>query len=137
MSVKHCLDTSAQKLIAFLDKNRIEERFHFPFSYSFPRNCCEGVSLIFRYLAFDKYGLDVEVLRGRKRNHETHFWNLTSGGLIYDLTCSQFPRTKPVIGLLTSPTWNRFSHDVKVYSNEWHVERTEVIAAYRDGVIPF
>lgn len=120
-----------------MEENRNDGRFRFPFSYSYPQNCCEGVSLIFRYLALEKHGLDIEVWRGRKRSGEIHFWNVTSGGLIYDLTCSQFPKTKPVIGKFVSATSARFRHEIMVYRTEDHIERDLVVSAYRTEIIPF
>ena len=137
MFVKRSLDASALLLIAFMEENRINDGFNFPFSYSYPRNCCEGVSLIFRYLALEKYKLDVAVWRGRKKSGEMHFWNVTDGGLIYDLTCNQFPKTSLVIGAFASATSNRFRHEVIIHQGEEHVERDAVVAAYRAGMIPF
>lgn len=135
--VKLSLDASALRLMAFMEENRTDQRFRFPFSYSYPRNCCEGVSLIFRYLAFEKYGFDIAVWRGRKRSGEMHFWNVTTGGLIYDLTCSQFAKTKPVIGCFSSATSNRFRAEIIPIYAEGHVERADVVSAYRSGIIPF
>lgn len=124
-------------LIAFMEKNRFEKLFKFPFSYSYPTNCCEGASLIFRYLSLEKYDIDVEVWRGKKPNGEMHFWNVTRGGLIYDLTAHQFPREKAIIGKRTSVTANRFRSDVVLYRDERNLERDQVVAAYRDSLIPF
>lgn len=135
--MKRSLDASALTLIAFMEENRVDDRFRFPFSYSYPRNCCEGVSLIFRYLASEKYGLDVEVWRGRKRSGEMHFWNVTAGGLIYDLTCSQFAKAEPVIGKFISATSTRFRHETIVHRAENHIERDMVVSAYRAGIVPF
>lgn len=135
--IKRTLDASAVTLMAFMECNRNKRRFSFPFSYSYPQNACEGVSLIFRYLTLEKYGLNVEVWRGRDRTGEMHFWNVTSGGLIYDLTCSQFANTDAVIGKFVSTTSTRFKNEITVYRAEDHIERDVVVSAYRAGIIPF
>ncbi len=130
------LNRSARKLLAFLERNLEEEVFEYPFSHSFPRNCCESVSLILAYLFEEKYCLDnVRIIKGTKRGHEHHLW-VTVGDLIYDLTAHQFPRRRPIIGVyyhrlpLSYPDW-------EIEKGRDFVDREEVVRLFRNGVIPF
>ncbi|XHS01426.1 hypothetical protein ACFB49_30310 [Sphingomonas sp. DBB INV C78] len=78
---------SARALVAFLDANVKTRTLRYTYHFWFPRNCCEGASIIFKYLLEEKYGLaDARVIRGTDpRNGERHFW-VRAGGLAYDLT---------------------------------------------------
>ncbi|TNC98618.1 MAG: Uncharacterized protein FD119_89 [Stygiobacter sp.] len=130
------LDRSARELLGFLERNVEEEVFKYPFSHSFPRICCESVSLILTYLLEEKYRLDnVRIIKGTTRGHEHHLWVMV-GDLIYDLTAHQFPRRKPIIGALC--------HRLPLSYPDWEVEegrdfvnRDEVVRLFRNGVIPF
>ncbi|APR53174.1 hypothetical protein CA223_04395 [Sphingomonas koreensis] len=135
--LKPGIDASALLLLDFLERNRAEEHFEFPFSFSFPRNACESVSLILTYLIEEKYGLDtVEIIKGTKpKKHEHHFW-VKVGDWQYDLTAHQFGQRKPIIGV--------FAHQLFLSYPEWgiergrdFVERDAVLELYRAGVIPF
>ena len=96
--LKAQISQSARVLIDFLTENSATDAFEFPFSHSYPRNCCESVSMIFSYLLEEKYGLrDITIIRGTKpRLHEHHFW-VRAAGLLYDLTAHQFPRRRPIL----------------------------------------
>lgn len=130
------LDGSAGRLMAFLEANRAAEAFKFPFSYSYPRNCCESVSLILTYLLEEKYSLtNVVVIKGTKpRKHEHHFWVMV-GNLCYDLTAHQFPKRKPIIGVLAHSLFFSFS-EWKIEHGRDFVNREEVLSLYRAGIIP-
>lgn len=131
------IDGSVDRLMAFLEANRAAEIFEFPFSYSYPRNCCESVSLILAYLLEEKYSLtDVAVIKGtRPRKHEHHFWVMV-GDLCYDLTAHQFPKRKPIIGLLAHPLFFSFP-EWKIELGRDLVNREEVLSLHRAGIIPF
>ena len=131
------IDYSATTLLAFLERNRSERIFDYPFGYSYPKNCCESVSLILTYLLEEKYKLDnVRVFKGSKVcGYEHHFWVMV-GDWIYDLTAHQFAGHDPKIGVLADPLF--FSYpDWSVEQSRDFVDRACVIAAYRRGVLPF
>lgn len=134
---KNDVDASATKLVAFLDANRSETIFKFPHSFSFPRNCCQGVSLLFLYLTEEKYGIESGLLiKGTKpRKWEHHFW-VRIGFFLYDLTCHQFDRTKPLIGKLSCSLHDRFPQQV-VDQDRSHIDRVKVVCGYHQGIIPF
>lgn len=103
------LDRSARALLAFLERNRQERIFDYPFGYSYPQNCCESVSLILTYLLEAKYGLDnVQIIKGTNHRHEHHLWVMV-GDLIYDLTAQQFVgKTPSSVCLLIPSSWTPF-----------------------------
>lgn len=111
--------------------------FEFPFSRSYPRNCCESVSMIFSYLLEDKYGLmDVTIIRGTKpRLYEHHFW-VWAAGCLYDLTAHQFPGQRPILGVERHALFASFPEH-RVIHEHGFVDREQVLALYRAGVIPF
>ena len=84
------LDRSANKLLTFLEANRVEDVLLYPFSHSYPNNCCESVSLILTYLLEEKYRLNnVMIVKGTKRDAcEQHFW-AGVGKPYYDLTATK------------------------------------------------
>jgi hypothetical protein len=132
------IDRSAQKLLKFLEANAYEEFFRFPFSHSYPRNCCESVSLILTYLLEEKYRLDsVKIVKGTKLDvYEHHFW-VTVGQLHYDLTAHQFAGHKPIIGTLSDKLFSDVFPDWEVEYGREFVERDDVLGSFRAGVIPF
>lgn len=134
---KEAIDASARALLEFLHRNRSEKLLRYPFSFSYPQNCCESVSLILTYLLEEKYELDnVTIIKGTKpRKHQHHLWVMV-GALNYDLTAHQFPRRKPIIGVLAHSFFFTFP-DWKVEYGRDFVAREEIIALYREGVIPF
>ena len=95
---------SASNLVDFLERNKTTEEFVFPFSHSYPRNCCESVSVLFYHLAAVKYpSAKVRIVRGINARDENHFW-LEVDGLIFDLTSHQFETIQaPIIGAKTNP----------------------------------
>lgn len=128
---------SARLLMAFLERNRQERRLRYPFSLSYPHNCCESVSLIFIFLLEEKYGLtDAVLFMGANNRDERHFW-VGVGPFFYDLTAHQFDGYEPVIG-----SW---VHELALNEfPEWSIEapreivdRDRVIELYRSGVIQF
>lgn len=137
VDLKAQISQSACILIDFLTENRATEVFEFPFSHSYPRNCCESVSMIFSYLLEDKYGLpDVTIIRGTKpRLHEHHFW-VRAAGLLYDLTAHQFPRRRPILGLERHALFASFPEHRAIHEYGF-VDREEVLALHRADVIPF
>lgn len=135
-TTKADLDRSALTLLGFLELNLAEEVFEYPFSHSFPRNCCESVSLILTYLFEEKYGLDdVRIVKGTKRGYEHHLWVMV-GDLIYHLTAHQFPRRKPIIGALSHPLPLSYP-DWEYEEGRDFVDREEVVRLFLSGVIPF
>ncbi|HEX7711878.1 MAG TPA: hypothetical protein VF418_13175 [Sphingomonadaceae bacterium] len=131
------LDRSARALLAFLARNLEERLFDYPFGSSYPKNSCESVSLILTYLLEEKYRLgNVRIIKGTNRRHEHHLW-VMAGDLIYDLTAHQFPGREPVIGALADEFLLDEYPDWSVETNRDFVDRDEVIALYRAGVIPF
>jgi hypothetical protein len=137
MTNKSEIERSIRGLMAFLERNKQDAIFEFPFSYSYPRNCCESVSLILTYLLEEKYGLrNVVVMKGTKpRKHEHHFW-IRVGDFHYDLTAHQFPRRRPIVGVLAHSLFFSFA-EWEVEHGRDFVERDAVIALYRAGAIPF
>lgn len=136
-ATKANLDRSARALLAFLARNLQERLFDYPFGSSYPKNNCESVSLIFTYLLEEKYQLgNVRIIKGTNRRHEHHLWVL-AGDLIYDLTAHQFPSREPVIGALADKFLLDEYPDWSVEPKRDFVDRNEVIALYRAGVIPF
>lgn len=136
--MKADLDRSARRLLAFLEQNRRKEIFRYPFSRSYPENCCESVSLILVYLIEEKYGLpDVRIIRGARRDrYEFHFW-VMAGAWTYDLTAHQFPGRQPLIGVLAD---DLFLDEFPDWDDEYErdfVDRDEVIRLFRSGIIPF
>lgn len=128
---------SARLLIDFLTENRATDAFEFPFSHSYPRNCCESVSMIFSYLLGEKYGLSrVTIIRGTKpRLHEHHFW-VRAAGSLYDLTAHQFPGRRPILGVERHALFDSFPEHRVIHEQDF-VDREEVLALHRAGVIPF
>lgn len=131
------IDGSATKLLGFLERNRLERIFDYPFGYSYPQNCCESVSLMLTYLLEEKYRLDnVCIIKGSKASgYEHHFWVMV-GDWNYDLTAHQFAGRKPRIGVLADPLFLSFP-EWNIENKREFVERSEVVAAFRSGVIPF
>lgn len=131
------IDQSARVLLDFLERNSRKQMFKFPFSYSFPKNACESASLILTYLLEEKYKIDdVAIIKGSKASgYDNHFW-VVVGGLTYDLTAHQFPGVEPVIGALADPMHHTYD-DWTVEDGRDFVERDEVVARYKAGVIPF
>lgn len=131
------LDRSAEALLAFLERNRQERLFRYPFGSSYPNNCCESVSLILTFLLEEKYGLETaKIIKGTDCRHRNHLW-VMAGDLIYDLTAHQFPGRKPIIGGLADEFLLDEYPDWSVETGRDFVDRDEVIALYRAGVIPF
>lgn len=132
------LDQSAARLLAFLERNRRERIFDYPFGYSYPQNCCESVSLILTYLLEEKYQLkNVRVIRGSKPcGYEHHFW-VMAGDWTYDLTAHQFEGYKPIIGVLAHALFLDTFPDWLLVCDRSFVDRDEVVALFRSGVIPF
>lgn len=128
---------SAHHLMDFLTDNRSTSAFAFPFSSSYPRNCCESVAMIFSYLLEEKYRLaDVAIIRGTKpRLHEHHFWVRVDGSL-YDLTAHQFPNRRPILGVERHTFFAGFPEQRVLHEPDF-VDREEVLTLYRAGVIPF
>lgn len=136
-TLKQDLDASVLKLAKFLELNQRERIFEYPFGYSYPVNCCESVSLILIYLIDEKYGAsNVRLIKGTKpKKHEHHLW-VTVGDWVYDLTAHQFRNQKQIIGALFSPLHFRYK-DWMIDKARDFVEREQVIALYRSGIIPF
>lgn len=131
------LDRSAEALLAFLERNRQERLFSYPLGSSYPENSCESVSLILTFLLEEKYGLEnVRIIKGTDRRHGHHLWVMV-GDLIYDLTAHQFPGREPIIGALADEFLLDEYPDWSVETGRDFVDRDEVIALYRAGVIPF
>lgn len=137
MRLKPQVDASARRLLAFLERNREEELIAFPFSYSFPRNCCESASLILIYLIEEKYGLDdILLIKGtRPRKQEHHFW-VSAKTWLYDLTAHQFPRRRPIIGAPAHSLFFSFA-EWKIERGRDFVDRDLILDGFRRGVIPF
>ncbi|WP_229668169.1 hypothetical protein [Stakelama pacifica] len=135
--LKAQINQSARVLIDFVTENRATDAFEFPFSHSYPRNCCESVSMIFSYLLEDKYALpDVTIIRGTKpRLHEHHFW-VRAAGSLYDLTAQQFPGRLPILGVERHALFASFPEHRAIHEHGF-VDREEVLALHRAGVIPF
>ncbi|MGE4410874.1 MAG: hypothetical protein AB7D33_09925 [Sphingobium sp.] len=131
------IDGSATLLLGFLERNRLERIFEYPFGYSYPQNCCESVSLILTYLLEEKYGLgNVSIIKGSKAcGYEHHFWVMV-GDWTYDLTAHQFAGETPKIGVFADPLFHSFP-DWNIENRRDFVDRSEVVAAFRNGVIPF
>ena len=123
--------------MAFLKANRRSELLDYPFAYSYPRNCCESVSIIFSHLLEEKYGLtDVKIVRGTKpQKYEHHFW-VRTGGLLYDLTAHQFPQRQPILGVVQHSLFASFPEQRDLHEPDF-VDREAVVALYRAGVLPF
>ena len=65
VTTKFEIEESVRRLVAFLERNKQDGAFDFPFSYSYPKNCCESVSLILTYLLEERYGLtNVVIIKG-------------------------------------------------------------------------
>lgn len=128
---------SVARLAEFLALNRRERIFEYPFGYSYPQNCCESVSLILIFLIEEKYGLsNVRMIKGTKaKKHEHHLW-VTVGDWVYDLTAHQFSNQTQIIGALYSPLHFRYK-DWMIEKGRDFVDREQVIALYRSGIIPF
>lgn len=131
------IDGSATLLLGFLERNRLERIFEYPFGYSYPQNCCESVSLILTYLLEEKYGLgNVSIIKGSKAcGYEHHFWVMV-GDWTYDLTAHQFAGHTPKIGVLADPLFLSFP-DWNIENTRDFVDRSEVVAAFHNGFIPF
>jgi hypothetical protein len=134
---KAALDQSAKTLIAFLEQNKKDKILDYPFGSMYPANGCEGASLIFAYLVEEKYGAtNISIYKGTKpRKSEHHYW-VTVGDLHYDLTCHQFSGRKPIIGKLGHSFFFSYSEWRLEVSRDF-VDRNEVVALFRSGVIPF
>jgi hypothetical protein len=132
------IDSSVRALLAFLERNRTERTFEYPFGYSYPQNCCESVSLILTYLLEEKYQLDtVTIIKGTRRDiYEHHFWVLV-GDLTYDLTAHQFPGHEPIIGVLAHKLFLDEFPEWEIETERDFVDRARVISAYHASVIPF
>lgn len=137
VGLKAQINQSARVLVDFLTENRATDAFEFPFSHSYPRNCCESVSMIFSYLLEDKYRLpNITIIRGTKpRLHEHHFW-VQAAGSLYDLTAHQFPGRRPILGVERHALFARFPEHCAIHEHGF-VDREKVLALHRAGVIPF
>lgn len=135
---KDDIDRSAQKLLAFLEANASSDVVPFHFSHSYPRNCCESVSLILTYLLEEKYRLNnIKIVKGTKRDvYEHHFW-VTVGPLHYDLTAHQFAGHKPIIGTLSDSLFSDVFPHWEVEHGRDFIERDHVLGFSRAGIIPF
>jgi len=132
------LDRSARVLLGFLERNQHEQILEYRFGHSYPKNCCESVSLILTYLLEEKYQLDtVTIIQGTRREVDEHHYWVIADDLIYDLTAHQFPGQSPIIGVQAhTPFLDEFP-DREIERGRDFVDRASVIAAYRAGVIPF
>ncbi|WP_051003720.1 hypothetical protein [Sphingobium sp. SYK-6] len=131
------ITASAERLLAFLDLNRVEGIFEFPSSRSFPHNACQRVSMIFAFLVEERYAVrDAAIIRGTNpRRYEHHFW-VRACGRIYDLTAQQFRGRRPILGMVATPLARRFNEQQEMHDAD-SVERAEVIDLFRRGIIPF
>lgn len=132
------LDNSALELLAFLERNRTEKFFEYPFEHSYPHNCCESVCLILTFLLEEKYPLDnVTIIKGTRRDvYEHHFWVMV-GDLTYDLTAQQFPGHEPIIGVLAHELFLDEFPEWEIETERDFVDRARVISGYHAGIIPF
>lgn len=131
------ITASAERLLTFLDLNRVEDIFEFPFSYSFPRNACESVSMIFAFLVEERYGVrDAAIIRGTDpKRYEHHFW-VRVRGRIYDLTAQQFRSRGPILGAVATPLARRFKEQQEMHEADF-IDQAEVIDLFHRGIIPF
>ena len=133
--VKTDIDQSAWRLTDFLERNNNTEVFKFPHSFSFPTNCCQGSSLLFKLLLEEKYGIErAKIIKGRKRRkHEFHYW-VELDGNIYDLSGHQFRGVPtPIVGESESKLKKRFPIQVEDQEYDF-LDRDEVLALHRgDG----
>lgn len=137
VATKADLDSSARVLLSFLALNRDEASFDYPLHDTFPANGCEYVSLILIHLLVEKYGLaNARFIRGRSERGEMHFWVMV-GHLHYDLTVQQFEGQAPVIGSMDHDFMSREFPDWSVVAVNDLIDRPEVVALYRQGIIPF
>lgn len=136
-SLHRNITASAERLLAFLDLNRVEDIFEFPFSCSFPRNACESVSMIFTFLVEERYGVrDAAIIRGTDpKKYEHHFW-VRAHSRIYDLTAQQFRGHRPILGAVATPLARRFKEQQEMHEADF-VDWAEVIDLFRGGIIPF
>lgn len=132
------LDQSVILLLRFLERNRRERTVKYPFGYSYPKNCCESVSLILTYLLEEKYKLDnVRVIRGSKPcGYEHHFWVMV-GDWIYDLTAQQFAGQRPIVGVLAHPFLIDEFPEWALATDRSFVDRDEIVSLFRNGIIQF
>lgn len=130
------LIASSERLLAFLNLNRVENIFKFPYSHSFPRNACESVSMIFALLVEERFGVQAAIIRGTDtKKYEHHFWVL-AGGRIYDLTAQQFRGRQPILGAAVTPLARRFAEQQETHELGF-VDRSQVIDLFHRGIIPF
>ncbi|MCU7974890.1 hypothetical protein L5M43_06300 [Shewanella sp. SW36] len=80
-----------------------------PHFYNFPRNCCEGTSIYFAFLAMQLFpSANVEVVHAWNLDDEHHYW-VDIDGLVFDLTADQFDECNaPIIGDAQSPLSQMF-----------------------------
>lgn len=111
--------------------------FSYPFSASYPKNCCESVSLIFYYLMKEKYpSAMVRIVHGTKAEHEDHFW-LEVDGLIFDLTAHQFENVEaPILGEKSSSLTEEYQPDGEEPRYDF-VHEGEIVALHRCGCFDF
>jgi hypothetical protein len=67
--------------------------------------------------------------------YEHHFW-VRAADSLYDLTAHQFPGQHPILGVERHALFASFpEHDIT--HEHGFIDREEVLALYRAGVIPF
>lgn len=83
-----------------------------PFFDDFPKNCCEGASVLLAVLLFDEFpDRTVKVVHGEnEEGDEHHFW-VEVDGCIFDLTIDQFKGiANPVYGVSIHPMEHEFCY---------------------------
>ncbi len=132
--LKARIDTSARLLLDFLERNKKDGSFDYPHSFSYPKNCCESVSLILTYMVEEKYRLDnVRIIKGTKPGTAQHHLWVTVGDRHYDLTAHQFAPREPIIGVLADELFLSVFADWEVELSRDFVDRDTVVALHRAG----
>ena len=94
-----------------------------PFFYGFPDNSCEGASCLLAWVLIERFpDLSVEVIHGKDKELENHFW-VEVDGLIFDITIDQFPEFQdPIYGYAKHPMVNQFTKTKRYFALEFLFE---------------
>jgi hypothetical protein len=97
-----------------------KEKIGLPFFYGFPNNSCEGSSCLLAWILIEKFpGLSVEVIHGKDKESESHFW-VEVDGLIFDITIDQFPEfSEPIYGYSNHPMVNQYTEIKRYFALEF------------------
>ncbi len=114
--MKREIDELGRKIRSIYEHGASEDFPLFMGSSQFPKNSCEGASIVFAHIVSNRYpSCKVELVEGYDhQNDDRHYWVLVDD-LVYDLTCDQFNGfSNTIIGGTSNPLTKGYS-DLKIF----------------------